>query len=67
MKIFWENIQRYPRFLITSIIGLVIILSENLLKINNKKKGFKNFFFLFCALLLIFQLIIIIFNEILNL
>ena len=66
MKIFWENIQRYPRFLITSIGGLIIILIENILKINNKKKGLKFFFITFCILFLIFQLIIIIFNEILN-
>ena len=43
MKIFWENVARYPRFLITSIVGLITLIIENifktLLKRLNKKSN----------------------------
>lgn len=36
MNVFWENITRYPRFLITSVSGLIVILLSPLLKIGKK-------------------------------
>jgi hypothetical protein len=30
MKIFWENIIRYSKFLITSLAGLIFFVSKNL-------------------------------------
>lgn len=30
MKIFWENIIRYPKFLITSLAGLIFLVFDNL-------------------------------------
>nr|YP_011006099.1 hypothetical protein V2484_pgp014 [Dictyoneurum californicum]WAM63103.1 hypothetical protein [Dictyoneurum californicum] len=56
--IFWDNLLRYPRFFISSMLGLVLILLtpiiEQLKKFNDKKIIF--FFFisilitLFCIL-----------------
>ncbi len=51
MKIFWENIIRYPKFLITTLVGLIFLVFDNLfgliflgfgdysdnIKLNNKK------------------------------
>jgi hypothetical protein len=37
MNIFWENVFRYPRFLITSVTGLIVILLSPLLKLAKKK------------------------------
>jgi hypothetical protein len=36
MNIFWENVFRYPRFLVTSVSGLSIILLSPLLKLAKK-------------------------------
>nr|YP_009684539.1 Ycf33 [Pseudopedinella elastica]QDR24625.1 Ycf33 [Pseudopedinella elastica] len=36
MKIFWENLTRYPRFLITSVSGLIIVLLNPLIKLAKK-------------------------------
>jgi hypothetical protein len=54
MNLFLENIIRYPKFLITSISGLVIILLSPLSKFA--KKGIKNklFLLLFLSLALSF-------------
>ena len=35
-NIFWENLTRYPRFLITSVSGLIIILLNPLIKLARK-------------------------------
>jgi hypothetical protein len=66
MKIFWENIKRYPRFLITSIGGLAIILIENILKPKIIKNPLSYYIITFSFLIFLFELIIVIFNEILN-
>ena len=39
MKIFWENLTRYPRFLITSVSGLIIVLLNPLIKLAKKNKA----------------------------
>ena len=50
MNIFWENILRYPRFLISSILGLIFVLFNNLFK-TIKKNTVNKFFFIFFAFL----------------
>lgn len=52
MNIFWENITRYPRFLITSVSGLIVILLNPLLKIG--KKNLTNQIFVIIILILTF-------------
>ena len=46
--VFWDNLLRYPRFFISSMIGLVLVLLtpfiDQLKKFNNRKIIF--FFFL---------------------
>jgi hypothetical protein len=52
MNIFWENITRYPRFLITSVSGLIVILLNPLFKIG--KKNLTNQIFVIIMLILTF-------------
>jgi len=52
MNIFWENITRYPRFLITSVSGLIVILLNPLFKIG--KKNLTNQIFVIIILILTF-------------
>jgi hypothetical protein len=64
MNIFWENVLRYPRFLITSVSGLIIILLSPLLKLA-KKNLFSQIFVLIVVItsLVILSLIL---NAMLN-
>ena len=64
MNIFWENVFRYPRFLITSVTGLIVILLSPLLKLA-KKNLFSR---IFLAMIILFSLIALIFilNAMLN-
>jgi hypothetical protein len=64
MNIFWENVLRYPRFLITSVSGLIIILLSHLLKLA-KKNLFSQIFVLIVVItsLVILSLIL---NAMLN-
>ena len=56
MKIFWENIARYPRFLITTIFGLITLIIENIFKTLSKRvnkkidKIFNKFLFIFFSI-----------------
>jgi len=64
MKIFWENILRYPKFLITSLTGLIFIVFISFfkdLKINKSKQFFILIFSIF-GIILFFNLFIIILN-----
>ena len=45
MITFWQNLLRYPRFFISSLIGLFLILITPLLKILNETKETKNYIF----------------------
>lgn len=67
MKIFWENVQRYPRFLISSVWGLIIVLVGNILKQTRKNKFFNQPIFAISFLIIILVGIIILFMAILNL
>nr|YP_009028903.1 hypothetical protein [Coscinodiscus radiatus]AGH28447.1 hypothetical protein [Coscinodiscus radiatus] len=52
MNDFWNNILRYPRFLISSVTGLILVILtpfRNLLKI----KKLRSFLLIFITLLLI--------------
>jgi hypothetical protein len=52
MNDFWNNILRYPRFLISSVSGLILVILtpfRNLLKI----KKLRSFLLIFITLLLI--------------
>ena len=63
MQIFWENMIRYPKFLITSITGLIVIVFGNIFKVMKKNKknqiiillllflGFSSFIFLMLSIL----------------
>jgi hypothetical protein len=65
MNLFWKYIARYPRFLITSVSGLVIIILSPLLKLAKKNLKNQLVLLLFLSLTIIF--IIILLNNMLNL
>ena len=71
MKIFWENVARYPRFLITTIFGLITLIIETLFKILIKRrrqktnKIFNRLFFIFLTIsgiIIIIKIITMILN-----
>ena len=39
MANFWENIARYPKFFISSVIGLIVIITSPLRKLNKNVNG----------------------------
>jgi hypothetical protein len=54
MSDFWNNISRYPRFFISSMVGLVLVILapiKNLLKVPSLRIILILFFILFTALL----------------
>nr|YP_009495797.1 hypothetical protein ycf33 [Plagiogramma staurophorum]AWT38236.1 hypothetical protein ycf33 [Plagiogramma staurophorum] len=54
MNNFWNNISRYPRFFISSLVGLVLVMLtpfKNLLKIPKLRIVLILFLFLFIILL----------------
>lgn len=59
---FWYNITRYPRFFISSMIGLFLIITNSFLTIFkdilNKKILFFLFLFSFCSMMLILNLML---------
>ena len=67
MKIFWENIKRYPRFFVSSISGLILVILGNILKQTKKNKILNNPFFLIIFLSAVIFIIGQIFFAILNL
>jgi hypothetical protein len=67
MKIFWENIKRYPRFFVSSISGLILVILGNILKQTKKNKILNNPFFIIIFLSAVIFIIGQIFFAILNL
>ncbi len=65
MQIFWENMIRYPKFLITSITGLIVIVFGNTFKIMKKNK--KNQIIILFLLFLGFFFFIFLMRSILDL
>ena len=58
MYIFWENVFRFPRFFITSVIGLIVILLNPLFKLAKNlttQLFLVGFVILFSSLIFIFQ------------
>lgn len=56
MSNFWNNIFRYPRFFISSVIGLILVILapfKNLLKIPKLRIFLLLFIFLFIGILYI--------------
>ena len=65
MYIFWENVFRFPRFFITSVSGLIVILLTPFLKLA--KKNLFTQVFLLCFLILFVSSLIFVFQGMLNL
>lgn len=61
--IFWDNLLRYPRFFISSMIGLILILINPIISLlkNFKDKKIIVFFFI-CILITLFFIL----KEMLN-
>ena len=54
MSDFWNNISRYPRFFISSMVGLILVILapiKNLLKVPSLRIILIAFFILFTGLL----------------
>ena len=47
INLFWKNITRYPKFLITSMSGLIVIILAPFLKLAKKNKKSQLFLFFF--------------------
>ena len=59
MNDFWNNISRYPRFFISSLVGLILVILapfKNLLKIK-KFRFLVPIIFIFCLVVFYFILI----------
>ena len=65
MYIFWENVFRFPRFFITSVSGLIVILLTPLFKLA--KKNLVTQVFLLCSLILVASFLSFVFQSMLNL
>jgi Protein of unknown function (DUF751) len=44
---FWDNLLRYPRFFLSSMIGLILVLITPIIKLYKEIPNKKLFFFLF--------------------
>lgn len=55
---FWNNIMRYPRFFISSMIGLFLVIITSLLKIFKDIPDKKVLFVLFLLLFVILMFIV---------
>lgn len=54
MSDFWNNISRYPRFFVSSLLGLILVILApfvNLLKVKKFRVVLPVFIFLFISLL----------------
>lgn len=61
---FWNNILRYPRFFLSSMIGLILVLISPIIKLSKELKN-KTFFFslFFFATLFIFGTLFLMINP----
>jgi hypothetical protein len=64
MRLFWENITRYPRFLITSVSGLILIIFSSVIKFIQKRLANQIFLFVFLFIFVILSTFL--FSEIFN-
>jgi hypothetical protein len=65
MEVFWENMTRYPKFLITSITGLIVIVFGNIFK--QMKKNKKSQIIILLLLVLGFSFFVFLMRSILDL
>ena len=65
MYIFWENVFRFPRFFITSVSGLIVILLTPLFKLA--KKNLLSQIFLLGFLILVISCLVFVLQAMLNL
>jgi hypothetical protein len=63
---FWENIFRYPRFFISSMVGLLFILISPIFKIVKNIRNKKVFILLFLSVITISVVLISILNLMIN-
>lgn len=59
MYIFWENVARFPRFLVTSVSGLIIILVSPFIKLAKKNLVSQIFLLLFVLILTCFLIFLL--------
>ena len=55
MTNFWENVTRYPKFFISSVIGLVIVIISPIKKLSQSNNG--RFIFILLSTLILFLLV----------
>jgi len=55
MANFWENVIRYPKFFISSVIGLVIVITSPIKKLNKSISG--RFIFILLSTITLFLII----------
>ena len=55
MTNFWENVTRYPKFFISSVIGLIIVIISPIKKLNQNNNG--RFIFILLSTLILFLLV----------
>ena len=61
---FWDNLLRYPRFFLSSMIGLILVLITPIIKLYKEIPNKKLFFFLFS---ISFGALIWVLNEMMDL
>jgi len=59
MHIFWENVARFPRFFVTSVSGLIIIIISPFLKLAKKNLASQIFLILFVLIFACFLIFIL--------
>ena len=56
MPTFWENVLRFPRFFISSVIGLVLVIFGPFLNLLRKPQTAIIFFTVFASLIIFLQI-----------
>ena len=56
MPTFWENVLRFPRFFISSVVGLVLIIFGPFLNLLRKPQTAIVFFIVFGSLIIFLQI-----------
>jgi hypothetical protein len=57
MHEFWENIIRYPRFFISSLVGLILIILRPIINLFKVKSSKPTIFLLKLSLMVIFSIL----------
>jgi hypothetical protein len=59
MSNFWDNVFRYPKFFITSVIGLVVVIISPFKKLSNNPNT-RFLFIITCSILILFVLTVLV-------